>query len=392
MKLWRNFFQNRTDTVETYLKTYGKMPFGAYAFNDVDSLLLCQLAYLRFDGMVPGLKGDHASVTLKSLRQHPQRERLFHKIIFARENRTLFAWMSESRRFANLRLNCYVNLVEKTREVQFAAVTFLLEDGTVYVAFRGTDETFVGWKEDFNMAFLCPVPGQTMAVRYLNTVARRFSGPFYVGGHSKGGNFAVYGAMYCASEVRRRILRIYNMDGPGFRPEIFRSMRYAAIADRVVKYLPAFSIVGMLLSGDNRYRAVAARSYGPVQHDPFRWKIRNGRFVLLKDIYPAVHRTDNALNQWIFSMNEEQRKLMVDTMYQIVSETQTESVLDFAADWKSNVGRLVRAFRKVDGNTMGILRRNVDAFWGILRAQEDTKPINALPVPGRKRGSVPPTA
>ena len=240
------------DTIENYLKTYGRRSFHACPFNEVDSLLLCQLAYLKFDGMVPGVKGDQPSVTLGSLRYNCERERLFHKIIFEKENRALFGWMSESRRFRNLRLNCYVNLVDRAREVQFAAVTYLLEDNTVYVAFRGTDETFVGWKEDFNMAFLCPVPGQAMAVRYLNRMAKRFSQPFYVGGHSKGGNFAVYGAMYCVSDVRRRILRIYNMDGPGFRPEILHSARYAAVADRVVKYLPMFSVIGMLLSGDGR--------------------------------------------------------------------------------------------------------------------------------------------
>lgn len=390
MKLWKNFLTKRSDTVEGYLKTYGKLPFEVSPFNDVDSLLLCQLVYLKFDGIVPGVKENRTSVTLKSIRQNPERGKLFQGILFEKENRALFAWMSQSRRFCRLRLNYYINLVEKKREVQFAAVTFLLEDGTVYVAFRGTDETFVGWKEDFNMAFLCPVPGQTLAVRYLNTVAKRFPGAFYVGGHSKGGNLAVYGAMYCITEVRRRILRIFNMDGPGFKSEILHSLRYAAVADRIVKYLPAFSVIGMMFAGDDRYRVVESRSFGLVQHDPFRWKIRDGNFVLKKGIYETVHRTDNALNQWILSMNEEQRKFMVDTVYQVISETQTENILDFAADWKHNVGRLVRAFRKMDGAAMAELRENVDHFWGILWPKKDVRYLYSMP--GKGTGSVPPTA
>ena len=353
MKLWEKIFPKQADTVETYLKTYGRLSFALYPFNEVDSLLLCQLVYLKFDGIVPGLRENKNSVILRELRRNPDRERLFQEIIFEKENRVLFARMSGSRRFGSLRMNCYVNIVDKVREVQFAAITFLLEDGTVYVAFRGTDETIVGWKEDFNMACQCPVPGQTFAVKYLNVVAKRFSRPFYVGGHSKGGNLAMYGAMYCASGVRDRILRIYNMDGPGFRPEVLQSARYAMIADRVVKYLPAFSVVGMLLAGDDRYLTVEARSLGPIQHDPFRWKVRNGHFVLTDRIYPAVYRTDQALNQLIFSLTEAQRKRMVDAIYQILSEAHVDSVLEFTSDMTHNLGAVIRGahtiFRREKG-------------------------------------------
>ena len=173
-------------TVLDFLKEYGRYSFREMAMTEVDSLALCQLSYLKFDGMVPGVKENGSSVTLKSLREHPDYEKLFADVRYEQENRALVEGMLAGKRFRNLKLNCYVNFIEKEWETQFSAITFILSDGTVYVAFRGTDETIVGWKEDFNMAFLSPVPGQAYSVEYLNTVASRILCPFYVGGHSKG--------------------------------------------------------------------------------------------------------------------------------------------------------------------------------------------------------------
>ena len=231
MKMRRNASR---DTAENYLRHYGGLSFREYPFNEVDSLLLCQLAYLRFDGLIPQIPERKAWVRLFELAGHPEKERLFEDILFPEENRALFHAMLSGKRFSTMGMNCYVNVVEKERETQFSAVTYLLEDGMIYVAYRGTDVSFVGWKEDFNMAYIVPVPGQEMGVKYLNIVTRRFPGPFYVGGHSKGGNLAVYSSMYCLPKVRERIRKIYDMDGPGFRPEILATGRFEADRKSVV--------------------------------------------------------------------------------------------------------------------------------------------------------------
>ena len=142
-----------SETLFGYLKEYGDIPFTEHPLNNVDNLILCQFSYLKFDGMVPGVKEDKKSVTLKELNAHPKREMLFEDEIYEKDNRKLFEAMLAGRRFRNMKLNCYVNVIEKEWETQFSAVTLILDDGTIYVAFRGTDETIVGWKEDFNMAF-----------------------------------------------------------------------------------------------------------------------------------------------------------------------------------------------------------------------------------------------
>ena len=211
-------------TVLNYLEKYGKYTFQEMPLTEVDSLALCQLSYLKFDDLVPDVRRDGPAVTLESLKEHPEFEKLFGDVRFEKENRALFEGMMQGLRFRHMRLNYYVNVVEEQRETQFSAVTCFLDDGTAYVAFRGTDETIVGWKEDFNMAFLSPVPGQAYSAKYLEAVASRIRGPFFVGGHSKGGNLAVYGgrALSGKSSFRHFGNRPGHRDGGQVGGELMR--------------------------------------------------------------------------------------------------------------------------------------------------------------------------
>ena len=282
-------------TVIEYLKKYGDIPFREKPLNDVDSLALCQLSYLKFDGMVSDVRHNGPSVTLQEIAKRPDVEQLFGDVRFEKENRALFEGLLSGRRFRNMKLNCYINLVEKEWETQFSAITFILDDGTLFLAFRGTDETIVGWKEDFNMAFLNPVPGQEYSVKYVNMVTGWLHQPFYIGGHSKGGNLAVYSAMKCAPFVRKRIQKIYSLDGPGFRPEVLKECHYNAIEDKVVKLLPHSSMIGMIFERDIHYRVVESKNHGLLQHDPFSWLVKDDHFVDVGDIYESQKIMNEAI-------------------------------------------------------------------------------------------------
>lgn len=358
-----------SDTIHSYLKEYGDISFSERPMNHVDSLLLCQFAYLKFDGLVPDISEDKPSVTLTELDRHPDREGLFADERFEKDNRELFEGMLSGRRFRNIKLNCHINVVEKEWEAQFSAVTVILEDGTIYVVFRGTDETIVGWKEAFNMAFLSPVPGQALSVKYLNTVAERFSTPFYVGGHSKGGNLAVYSAMNCVPQVQERILKIYSMDGPGFRPEVLKECGYDRIADRVVKLLPHSSVIGMIFEWDTGYQVVESRSFSLAQHNPYNWKIKNGEFVAAEDIYERARLTDNAINEWLISQNEDRIKLFVDTLYQVISASEADDLIAFTADWKKSMNGVISAFKEVDEDTKKMLQEAVKDLFELAKAR-----------------------
>lgn len=352
-------------TVLDYLKKYGDCSFQDMPMTEVDSLALCQLSYLKFDGMVPGLRDGKPSVPLKSLVEHPDFEQLFADIRYEKVNRALFANMLEGKRFGGLKLNCYVNVIVQKWETQFSAVTFVLEDGTVYVAFRGTDESIVGWKEDFNMAFLSPVPGQELSVEYLNTVACRIRDPFYMGGHSKGGNLAVYSAMNCEQEVRDRILKIYSMDGPGFRPEVLKEGKFDLIADRVVKILPHSSLVGMLFESNMNFQVVESKTFGLLQHDPYTWKVEDAHLVRADALYERRKQMDNTLNEWILSLDEQQLRIFVDTLFQVISASEADNLIDFTAEWRRSMNGIVGALKDIDEETAGILKKIVKSLFEI---------------------------
>lgn len=352
-------------TVLDYIKEYGKYSFREMPMTEVDSLALCQLSYLKFDGMVPGVRENLPSVTLESLKVYPDYEKLFADVRYEEVNRALIEGMLAGKRYSNLKLNCYVNMVEKESEMQFSAITYILNDGTVYIAFRGTDETIVGWKEDFNMAFCAPVPGQEYSVGYLNTVAERIHSPFYVGGHSKGGNLAVYSAMNCRPDVQERIIQVFSMDGPGFRPEVLKAGNYDVIADRVTKILPHSSLVGMLFESDMHFQVVESKTFGLMQHDPYTWLVEGDHLKHVDDIYESRKQMDNTLNTWILSLDEKQLRVFVDTLFQVISASQVDNLIDFTAEWRQSMNRIIAALKGLDPDTAKALKAVVKALFDI---------------------------
>ena len=193
--------------------------------------------------------------------------------------------MAASRRFSDLTLCAYVSRTDEETQTQFSALTILLSDKTAYIAFRGTDDTIVGWKEDFNLAFLPVVPAQKMAAEYLSAAAAALpSHPLRVGGHSKGGNLAVYSAVFCGEAVQNQLMRVYNNDGPGFRTSLLGLPEHRRVADKITTILPESSVVGMLLEHEERYEVVRSTQSGLWQHDGFSWQVRGERFEHLPDL------------------------------------------------------------------------------------------------------------
>lgn len=362
-----------------YLNEYADVSLKDEPMNDVDSLVLCQFAYLKFDGLVPAVTENARPVSLQQLYEHPDYEKLYGDERYEKNNRALFEAMLKCERFCNMKLNCYINIIENQAdfETQFSAVTFLLEDGTMYVAYRGTDENIVGWKEDFNMAFLSPVPGQEFAVKYLNMVTKQLPRDFYIGGHSKGGNLAVYAAMNCFPQAQQRILKIYSMDGPGFRPEVLERCDFGRIEDRTCKILPHSSLVGMLFEKDIRYQVVESRTFGLAQHNPFTWLVQDGQFVTVSDIYETRRFMDNTLNEWILSLDERSLRTFVDTLFQILSASESDNLIDFTANLKRSMTGVLGAVKGLDEDTQKALIQTVKSLFEIagMRMRQELKTL-----------------
>ena len=346
-----------------YLEESGHDRMDERAFCDVDSLILSQFSYLKFDGIIPGMGSDKA-VTLKEIAEHPDFEHLFLDERYAKDNHELFYAMMKSRRFGRMKVNYHVNIIDPAWELQFSAVTCLPEKGSVYVAFRGTDENLIGWKEDFNMAFITPVPSQEKAVQYLNWVAERFAGGFIVGGHSKGGNLAVYASMNCKECIRERILRVYSHDGPGFRGEILQSTAYEGIRDRIHKLIPHSSVVGMLLQQQEAYEVIDCRSVGLLQHDPYNWLIEGTDFRRSEELGIGTRIMDNGLNDWVSSLNQEELKCFVETLYSVVEATEVKTLLDLkSVDKRKNANAVITAIKDIDEETKKMMKQVMEVLF-----------------------------
>lgn len=354
---------NLMETIIDYLEKYGDVSFLEKPFNDVDSLVLCQFSYLKFDGLVPEWRENRPFFSVRELKEREAEGSLFADERFEKDNRALFTGILSGKRFGTLKLNYYVNEIDIEKQIQFSAVTFALEDGSHYVAFRGTDETIVGWKEDFNLAFSKPAPGQLSSVEYLDYVGSREKGTLYTGGHSKGGNLAVYATMNCKKEIQDRIVHIYSHDGPGFRPEILKKCGYEAVADRIVKILPHSSLIGMLLESHENYQVIDSKRFGLMQHNPFNWKVEDDHFVLVDDIYSGRKFIDRTLNEWILSMDDEHIHAFVDTLFQVIEASETDNLIDFAADWKKSMNNVMTAMKEVDEPTREVIKKIIRSLF-----------------------------
>lgn len=352
-------------TVIQYLKEYGDYTFEEKPLGEVDSLILSQFSYLKFDGLVPTPNESGRMATMQELADSSGYDRLYADERYREDNTALFLAMYGSKRFGSLKIRNYVNRVETDKETQFSAVTFRLSDGTDYVAFRGTDESIVGWKEDLNLAFSEPVPGQIMSVAYLEQTAESIVGNFYVGGHSKGGNLAVYSSMNCKKEVRDRILKIFDHDGPGFRPEVKAKGAYDEIRDRIHKTVPRSSLVGMLFYFDGDYRVVESKTFGVAQHNPYTWLVKGDEFQLAEQVYAGRRFMDESLNQWILSLGQEEMHTFVDTLYQVMLASGTDNLIDFTANWFKNVQKVRAALKEIDPESAKVIAQIIKAFFEI---------------------------
>ena len=322
-----------------YIDWRGDLPFSVSPFNEVDNLLLSQMSYVPFDGVLAAA----GSVTIAEAARrfftlHTEEE--VHKTVsFTKDAAFVLKKAGESVRFRDLPLTHYVNHIDLSTDEQFSALCVSLPDGTVFVAYRGTDDTIVGWKEDFNMSFLSPVPSQLAAVDYLQCVAADFTGALLLGGHSKGGNLAVYAAIHTDAAIKQRIQIVYNNDGPGFDAATVASEAYCAMMPRIRTIVPQSSIIGMLLEHEEEYTVVKSSNTGLLQHDAMSWQVIGAHFDTAETLSGGAKLLDASLHAWLQKMTREQREVFVDTLFGVLDATNAKTLGDLSGNaWQSLSG------------------------------------------------------
>ncbi len=339
-----------------YVDWRGDLTFKVSPFNDVDALILVQLSYLNFDGLISSSFKE--KITLKDLWYRFSSAPDFKKrcdtgMLINRATVQLLEKVAGSKRYSNLYAAAYISKYDAAIEEQFSAMTFFesRQSRLPFVAFRGTDDTIVGWKEDFNLVTETAVPAQLDAVKYVEYTAENTRGKIIVGGHSKGGNLAIYSAAFSKSVARKRIQKVYNFDGPGFRKELMKSEGMQLVTPLVQSYYPYFSIVGMLFEHAGDYTVVESEASGVMQHDPFSWHMKAQGFVTKDGFDTGSIYFHTTFNTWLEGISKEQRELFVETLFQIIQATEARTNSELSENFFHNAHVIISAIKKLDKET-----------------------------------------
>ena len=359
-------------TVLDYLDWRGDLPFPSAPFCEVDNLILSLLAYFDFSG--PEFSSDGQPLVLREaaeryIRLHPRKKDALG-ILLPDQLFDLLEKAGKSRRFGPLRLWAHENRVDENREMQFSATTFSLDSRMTFVAFRGTDDTIVGWKEDFNMSYRFPVPAQVEAARYLDRIAGQTTGPILVGGHSKGGNLAIYAATFCAPDIQPRIRRVWSNDGPGFFPEVLATPQYRAIRSRVCAVLPRSAIVGMILDSDSEAVIVESSAVGPLQHDGMTWQVMGPAFVRAAGLSRSSRQADRTFHSLVREMAPEQRREFTETLFSACKDLGARTLSDLTAGDRRGLLRVMG--EKISNFDKGTRESFFRALRAVLRTDEES--------------------
>ena len=342
-----------------YLNWRGDLTLAQSPFNEVDNLILAELSFVNFTGIVPG-PGEGEGVPL-----HAAAEAFFRSheggdmgmgVLVPDEIPTLLRKMAECPRVREMKVNCFCDHLDVRKAEQFAAVTVELGDGSIYLSFRGTDDTIAGWKEDFLLGCQPEVPAQKKAVAYVKAVAAQYPRrKLMLGGHSKGGNLAVYGGIFVPLAIQRRISAVWSNDGPGFYGAVLETPQHARLEGRVHSIVPKSSVVGMLLEHEESYTVVDSDQVGLWQHDGFSWQVLGTGFVTLREVSRQGRRNDLALKEWVRRLPVDQREKFVDGLFEVLTASGATTLTDLKEDGFRAAGAMVRAMKDMEKDTRDAL-------------------------------------
>ncbi|GMO47237.1 MAG: DUF2974 domain-containing protein [Termitinemataceae bacterium] len=351
-----------------YLYWRGDLSFKAAPFNPVDNIIFSIVSYLPLDNVVSGSDDPlPLPIAMKMLQEkekkHPNIKRNY---IFKDDETKIIGSLLNADRYKSVVLHSYINKIDNLRKMQFSAVVINSPICPAYIAFRGTDLTIAGWQEDFNMIFDKAIPAQIEAAKYLQHASLTVRGKFNIGGHSKGGNLAIYAASFCTNAVQKRIANIYSNDSPGFSKEIVVQKEYKAIENRICTFIPQDSIVGLLFEHQKKYFVVQCDGIGFDQHNPFLWHITKDNFERAPSITKYSKFLNKNLMDWLNGMNQTTRQHFINTLFGILNTTNVKSVPDFTDNWLENSALLLKSMRDLDKSTKDMLNKTFAAFVSVV--------------------------
>ena len=316
-------------------------------FNELDMLILTEITYLPFDQIVSDQMSPDCTCRLfEAAEKMPQDL----SMLVTKNRLKLLEKIASSTRFKNIKLMGYVNDIDPDVQKQFAAMIFKIKPDSYVLTFRGTDDSIIGWKEDFHMTYMDQVPAQKTAVNYLRKAMDALPGQFILTGHSKGGNLASYAASQIEPEYQERIQSIYSYDAPGLNHSVITSQGYQTISDKIKRYIPQGSIVGMMLETPKQAQIVKSTAIGGLaQHDTFTWQISGQTFVLLDNLNPESLQVDKTLKNWVDSISDDELKDFFDLFFGLILDAGISSINDLTK--LENFNKILAVFENANALT-----------------------------------------
>ena len=352
-------------TVFDYLCWRGDLSFSQDPPNGVDALVFSGLSYVSFGGSVE--TQPDVPVTLRTAAEDFFSMADCQERVRVKNDLELLRAAAATERFGNARICMYRDLLIPEQETQFAAMTFLLDDGSMFLTFRGTDHSLVGWKEDFNMTFQQTIPAQRLAVQYTREVAMEYSLPMRLGGHSKGGNLAVFAAARSSPMLQQRMLEVYNNDGPGFTKYMMGDPGYLAMVPRIRTYIPQSSVIGMLLEHEEPYTVIRSKTVGLLQHDLYSWAVMGKGFLPMEEITEDSQFLDATIKAWFADMSNQERNQLVDAMFALLGTGGVDNALEIFHP------RNIRNYLKTLSTDANMRRILSTEFQGLMEAARRTR-------------------
>lgn len=317
-----------------YLSWRGDLSFQERPFNEIDALILNIISFLDFEDIVspyPSKEEKKMSEVIHTFFENQSGKTLSLGLIIPKDMFEVARIAANCKRYKHVRISNYINEVSKNEGIQLAALTYRLDENNIYVTFKGTDDSLIGWAEDVSMLATFPVPAQRDAAKYLTEVAYLYENyHIFVGGHSKGGNLSVYASLYTEAEVQEKIVKVYSLDGPGFYKGTLDLDRLESMKGKLKHIIPQGGVVGRLFDSHIHPTIIRSDTKGLDQHNPLSWMIDIDRFERVREFSAASNNIKKEVDELIDSMSEEDRKSVCDDVYNYIVSLKQDNLLEFA--------------------------------------------------------------
>ena len=344
-----------------YIKEFGHVSFEERAFSEIDALVLTELEYLPLEKVVPSDENGENFVTVKEIAEYMQehKQELFDEnpMMITEERHELSQVIADAPRFQSLKFFGVVSVWDKDTTKQFAAITVEVEPSVRLVIFRGTDDTLIGWKEDFLMTYSPLVAAQTDAKEYLAKQASLWDGDLMISGHSKGGNLAIYAAATQVEDVQLRIVDIFCFDSPGLYRSVLETKGYQNIVPLAMRYIPQDSLVGLMLESEVPYVIVKSNASGAMQHSAMTWEIEDGQFIKMEKLTKNSQLNDQTFKKWTESVSDEELELFWNVFFELLFSVGIDTVNDLYGEFMHYVQEFLKAAGNMDEEKRELLTR-----------------------------------